>query len=424
MPTLNFYLEKRKSENKISRTENLPIMLYFSYDGKRFQYYTGEKTDLKYWDHGRQRLYEIAGSRLINDFLNYLDDEVWALYRRAKASGIRPGNDYFRSALKKSGSRNTHDFYDVFVKFIDEKHKDWSISTFRKVKTLYNHLRTFQVIYGFTAGFEKINNVFLDAFIEYFTEKLGHSNNTCQKNLVILKGFLKWATEKGYNHNDRFMTFKFPWSFGQKYGITPLSLNREELARFMGHRFEEENLQHARDIFCLMCFTGLRYEEVCSLKRRSVTEDWIHPGIIGKKHQRSIPLNKHARQILSLYNCREWGEDRCFTVYSNVTMNRQLKIAAETAGINDPVGSVIFSGNTERRRNIPKWQAMSTRIALNTFIMTAFDTGINEGMVMELTGHRSLAGIRRYESALSEMKKKEIGKFDDLLYPSPLERGR
>jgi integrase len=424
MASLNYYLEKRRSSSNLSRRENLPILLYFSYEGKRFQYYTGEKTDLKYWDHISQRVYDSSRGRQINDLLNYLNDEVWALYRKAKASGIKPGNDYFRNALRKSSRRSSYDFFDIFMRFIDEKHVSWSISTFRRVKTVYNHLRAFSETCGYMVSFEKINNVFLEAFIEYFSVRLGQSNNTCHKNLMILKSFLKWAGKKGFNHNSQFLAFSFPWMYGQKYGDSALVLNREELLQFMHHNLEEKNLQQARDIFCFMCFTGLRYEEVNILKKRSVTEEWIHPGIAGKRLQRSIPLNSYSGEILRKYSAEEWPEDRCFPAFSNVTMNRLLKKAAQKAGIDNSVEVIVYSGDTERRRKIPKWQVISTRLALGTFIMTAFEYGIGMDMVREFTGHRSLAGIRKYESVFLDMKKNEMSRLDGLTDHSPLERGR
>jgi len=85
---------------------------------------------------------------------------------------------------------------------------------------------------------------------------------------------------------------------------------------------------------------------------------------------------------------------------------------------------IIYSGTEERRRQIPKWKAMSGRLALHTFIMTAFESGINTHMVREFTGYRSLAGIRKYESAFMEMKQAEMKRFERMLDHSSTERGR
>ena len=424
MASLNFYLEKRKTGARLSRTENLPILLYFSYDGKRLQYYTGERSDLKYWDIKQQRIYPSHGGRQINDFLNYLEGKVWELYRMAKASGIRPGNEYFRNALRKGNNRSSYDFFDVLIQYIEEKQKIWSITTFREVRSFYNHLRAFSEVCGYTLSFEKINKVFLEALIGYFTGAMAHSNSTCRKNIMILKGFLKWAEGKGYHHNNQYLSFRFPWTYGQRYYPSPLALEREELLQFMEYKFEDHRLRQVRDIFCFMCFTGLTYREVYSLKRESVSEDWLYLSSTGKKIIRSIPLNSHALKILSECTGRQEQKERFFPGFSNVTMNYLLKKAAEKAGLDKPVQVIIYSGTDERRRQIPKWKAMSGRLALHTFIMTAFESGINTHMVREFTGYRSLAGIRKYESAFMEMKQAEMKRFERMLDHSSTERGR
>jgi integrase len=425
MASLNFYLEKRKSTNGRSRTEHLPILLYFSYEGKRFQYYTGERTDLKHWDHNLQRLYPLLPrSRQINDFLDHLNDEVWELYLKAKASGIKPGNDYFRNALGKSSTRTVHDFFDVYMKYIDEKYQGWSITTFRKVKSVYNHLRTFSDETGYSICFERINKVFFKAFIEYFTLRHNHSNTTCHKNLMVLKGFLNWASQKGYNRNSYYLTYRFPWKHVQKYSSSPLTLDRDDLFRFLGYEFAETKLQQVRDIFCFMCFTGLTLEAVNNLRKKSVTEDWIHLRKAGNGLLRSIPLNRYAGEILQRYTGREWPEHRCFPYFSNVTMNGLLKKAAELAGLSKQVEVIIYSGTTIIHRKIPKWQAISTRIACNTFIMNAFEAGINAPMVQEYTGLRSMATIRKHEDAFAEIKRSEMRRFDRLMDHSTHEPGK
>jgi integrase len=425
MASLNFYLEKRKSQNGRSRTENLPILLYFSYEGRRFQYYTGERADLKQWDYNRQRLNPLLPrSRQINDLLDYLNDEVWELYLKAKASGIKPGNEYFRNALGKNTIRNAPDFFDVYMKYIDEKCQGWSITTFRKVKTLYNHLRTFSDETGYSISFDRINKVFFKTFTEYFTLRHNHSNTTCHKNLSVLKGFLNWAWQKSYNRNSYYLTYRFPLKYVRKYGSMPLMLDRDELFRFLGCEFAEMKLQQVRDIFCFMCFTGLTLEAVKSLRKKSVTEDRIQLRMEGISLLRSIPLNRFAGDILQRYTGQEWPEQRCFPYFSNVTMNRLLKKAAKLADLGKQIELIIYSGKNVRHLKIPKWQAISTRIARNTFIMTVSEAGINAPMIREFTGLRSTATIRKYEDAFTDMKRSEMRKFDRLMDHSTHEPGK
>ena len=54
--TVNFYPEKRKDTNGKLIEKNVALNLFFSYDGKRLQYYTGQRMDLKKWDPDAQRV--------------------------------------------------------------------------------------------------------------------------------------------------------------------------------------------------------------------------------------------------------------------------------------------------------------------------------------------------------------------------------
>jgi len=178
MPSINFYIEKRKNPDGTTRAENLQILLYFSYDGRRFQYNTGEKCHLKHWDKENQRLYRnVIHGIQVNAYLENLGKELLTIYHEAKASGIRPGYDFLRSSLNNKGRSTEFGFFEAYMEFIDENFDRWTISTFRKVKTTYNHLRKFTDNSGFDLKFEKIDRYFFDEYINYFLDSYKHSNS-------------------------------------------------------------------------------------------------------------------------------------------------------------------------------------------------------------------------------------------------------
>ena len=56
--SINFYLEKRinKETGKLITEHVVPIILFFSFDGKRLQYYTGYRIDAVKWDTDNQKV--------------------------------------------------------------------------------------------------------------------------------------------------------------------------------------------------------------------------------------------------------------------------------------------------------------------------------------------------------------------------------
>jgi hypothetical protein len=77
MASTNFYLEKRKNKDGVIRTQQVPIYLFFSFNGKRFQHYTGERIDFKYWDEKKQRVKSnYPGAFEINAILDQLSEKV------------------------------------------------------------------------------------------------------------------------------------------------------------------------------------------------------------------------------------------------------------------------------------------------------------------------------------------------------------
>ena len=54
MASVKFYIEKRKDKAGRLKAKNVPVLLFFSFDGKRLQYYSGERIDSDDWDEENQ----------------------------------------------------------------------------------------------------------------------------------------------------------------------------------------------------------------------------------------------------------------------------------------------------------------------------------------------------------------------------------
>ena len=395
MASVNFYLEKRRDEYGRIKTRNVPILMYFSYDGKRFQLNTGEKTDFENWDFEMQKIHhKVPFSAQVNTYLNSIAVEVMNLYREARQMGIQPGNSYFRENIRNRKTHSGYNFFDVYIRFIEENNEKWSLYTFRKIKTNYRHLRDFSEKSGYQVDFDRINEDFYKKYTDYFLMK-GHSNSTILRNLNILKWFLNWSARKGYNKNMYYRHYKFPWDHSFKTDPANLFLGWDELMALYDIELKEQNLSEARDLFCFMCFTGLKHSQLKFLYMSSDIHNNINLQQFENREILSIPFSKYIQEILNRYN-RNRTVNNILPDISNVNMNRYIKAVGRLAGINQPVKIQIYKGLEKLTREIPKYKLFSTKVARNTFIFHSLRFGMPLQNILNITGLKTLHGIRKF----------------------------
>ena len=415
MASVRFYLEKRKDENGRTRTKQVPILLYFSFDGKRLQLNTGERINFSDWDFRAQRVLAPArGSKAMNRYLQSLADEVMGIYLEARTIGLNPGIDYLRKQIKYNRRKENIGFFDVFMLFIDENHHRWSIHTFRKIRTTYHHLRKFAETEQIEIEFSRIDRNFLEQYIRFFRIKYSHSNNTISKNLDVLKWFLNWATTRGYNKSLLYREFQLEWISKPRINQSDLVLDWEELMRIWQFEPLSTHLTEVRDIFCFMCFSGLKLSRIYQLKSSNVYPSYINLQGNGKFQSFNLPLNERAYGIINRYIDKEGADGNCFPYYRHPDFNRSLKQLAKDAGINRFVNVSFYSGTEKGSRQVPKYEVLSSKVAINTFLFNGLKLGISAEVLSFLTERKTFASVDRIRPVLENAAYDDIRKFDNL----------
>jgi len=415
MASVRFYLEKRKDENGRTRTKQVPILLYFSFDGKRLQLNTGERINFSDWDFRAQRvLVPARGSQAMNRYLQSLADEVMGIYLEAKTIGLNPGIDYLRKQIKYNRRKENIGFFDVFMLFIDENHHRWSIHTFRKIRTSYNQLRKFAETEQIEIEFSRIDRYFLEQYIRFFRIKYSHSNNTISKTLDVLKWFLNWATTRGYNKSLLYREFQLEWISKPRLNQSDLVLDWEELTRIWQFEPLSPQFTEVKDIFCFMCFSGLKLSRIYQLKSSNVYPGYINLQGNGKFQSYNLPLNERAYGIISRYIDKEGPDGNCFPYYRHPDFNRYLKQVAKDAGINRFVNVSFYSGTEKGSRQVPKYEVLSSKVAINTFLFNGLKLGISAEVLSFLTERKTFASVDRIRPVLENAAYDDIKKFDNL----------
>ena len=245
--------------------------------------------------------------------------------------------------------------------------------------------------------------------------KNDYCNRTIQKQIRILKSFLRWVSRHGYTINSGVLEFKLRLKVIPR---TVTFLKYKELMHFFHYEFpkEKEYLSKARDMFCFMAFTSLRYSDLAALKPVNLVEgclDFCTEKTDDKLH---IALNEHAQQIIEKYSLKKG--DTIFPVPSNQKLNDYLKEAAKLAGLDREISQVYFKGNTRHEDTYKFWEQISCHDARRTFVCCSLALGIPASVVMSCTGHSDYATMKPYIEVADETQKIQIEKWNTHQYKS------
>ena len=119
----------------------------------------------------------------------------------------------------------------------------------------------------------------------------GYKNRTINKQTTMLKCFLRWINQQeGYSIPDAVLSFSTNLKVMRR---TVTFLNYDELLNFSTFQFpnNDERLTRARDLWCFMAFTSLRYSDLSNLKTGHISDGRIDMMTQKTSDHISIPLS-------------------------------------------------------------------------------------------------------------------------------------
>ena len=400
---VRFYIERRKDGDGKLMVRERPVFMRASFRGQRVMIGTGMRVDFHGWDPERQRVRStFPGAHAANAWLDVHVETAELTWKALSGSREGPDPVRFRDVFLELRPRFSRGFFDVFFLFLESGVSRWSASTYRKVRTIYNHLRAMEEETGIRLTFQQMNGSFLERF-QTFCRKKGYSPATIRNEVGILVWFLNWATEQGYNIHREYRKFYSMLEPAGSPSGEVLSLQWEELMKILHYQSGNRKTDRIRDIFCFMCFTGIRFSELRNLKKQDVGEDAV---IVrrSKGQSRRLPLTRYSREIYRCYEHRYYMDNTAFPAMSVITVNKYLKRIAMEAGLNRKV-KPVKAGETD----VPLHERITAGIAVNTFIAHALALDIPMEVISGFTGVRHDSRVRRMKE---ELGKKEIARFD------------
>jgi len=396
-----FHIEKRKDAKGILLSAERPVFMSVTFEGQRVMIGTGVKVNMDGWDQKLQRIKEYhPGAQNLNNRLATMLEIADKTMEALKHSDSEVNTENFRKLFQQLKPRTSAGFFDLFFQFMESNSSRWSRATYGKIRTLYKLLREFEDKSGTSISFHTLDVIFLERFVSFCGDK-GYQYSTTYKTLNNLVWFLNWASDKGYNvYRDYHQFYKLMEAPKEKPQPT-LFLKWDELMRLKGYVTDMRRMERVRDLFCFMCFTGIRFSELQRLKKDDLKESQVQVKRPGGG-VRIIPMNSHALQLHHKYQKKYYLDNTAFPSISLITMNKYLRIIAEDLGFS----RMIYSSRLEEG-GMPLYKLLSTGTAVNTFIRNAVDLEIPVEIISRFTGIQNDSRVRRIKSdlAVEEMKK-------------------
>lgn len=425
-------MKKASFSTRAYVTKNGQIMIRVRWNGKKNEvgFSVGYSIDPMKWDSNKQLVksnttHRIGGkivyAREINNtiriFLGYIE-EIFIEYSLHNET---PGTADLKELVNEKLGRNKPEvpdndkkkaLKDIFKEFLSERvlEGNWSKAAEYKYRQMWLQLTSCDA----TIELDALDKNKLIQLTNWYINN-DYCNRTIVKQFRILKSFLRWISKNGYIIQPGILEFK------PKLKVIPkvvTFLKYKELMHFFEYEFpkEKEYLSKARDMFCFMAFTSLRYSDLAKLRPSNVIDGYLDFCTEKTDDKLRIALNEHAQKIIDKY---AWYKgDTIFPVPSNQKLNDYLKEAAKLAGLDREITQVYFKGNTRHEDTYKFWEQISCHDARRTFVCCSLALGIPPSVVMSCTGHSDYESMKPYIEVADETQKLEMDKWNTHQYKS------
>lgn len=366
----------------------------------------------------------------INEEIAEYREEIEGVFDKCALKNVVPTTDELKtmvnSALGRTdiGSTATtetikkktlNEMIDLFLsecgreKNWDDQAKEKYTQAFQHIKKANPHIRP-----------DKITIEHMYILREWYINNK-YRNRTINKQITMLKGFLKWLnTKTGYAVPAEVLNFETNLKVLPK---TVTFLHYDELLRFAHFQFDNDpgsRLSRARDYWCFMAFTSLR---ISDLKRLNVHH--IHDGRIEMFAKKTgehliIPLTEEAQRILNIYKGKETSEGLVFDIQSSQKLNDAVKDAAKASGLDRIINEVYYIGTERKEETFHFCDIISNHDARRTFVSCSLAMGIPAETVMKCTGHKSYNTMKPYIETATETQALEMEKWNKNQYRSKI----
>ena len=358
-------------------------------------------------------------SRLINERIDAILGAIEEAFSEYALAGVMPTSEDMRDLVnEKIGSvspfQDTQEsvidksLKEIFDEFLTEgaKERDWTSVVHYKYEQIWKQLMGCDS----NVSLDTLDKAKMIELKEWYVRN-NYRNRTITKQFKVLRSFLRWMKANGYPVQDSAIDYKLHLTVTKK-NVTYLTF--KEPKQFYKHQFAPNHkyLERARDMFCFMCFTSLRYSDLAQLKKAHVTSKGIDLYTKKTSDHITIPIIDYAQEIIDKYADYESEDSSLFPVPSAQKLNDYIKLAAKDAGLDREVVNTYFIG-TQRHDDVNKfYDIISCHDARRTFVCCSLAFGIPAPVVMSCTGHKDYESMKPYIEIASDTRRIELDKWN------------
>lgn len=263
---------------------------------------------------------------------------------------------------------------DEFIKLKKGKVKPQTMAGFAKIKS---KLTRYTKKYG-DLDMVDLNRKWFKHFVKTIvTGKIGKcSNKTIMLYTTIITGFIKEAAANGYAVNNDYLYFKKILTDHKKSKTLKAILSEEELLSMWECKELTKTQDLVRDLFIFQCQTGLRYGDLCRIKKGNIVKKDKEFYLVDFTTQkRAVEITIHLNSICVFIikkHCKRFKElsDKSFVFKNIPSVNNatgKLKAIGKQCKLNRPVYDSVAYGEKSTKRERKLHEAIGTHCARHTF---------------------------------------------------------
>ena len=414
--------KKKNLAQKFWNPSPTALYLFFSPDKScRIKYRTNYKILPKSWDFEKERLKPSASGALefnveLNNLANCCTREAM---RKKETNQFLSKEDYkqiVQDCIDRDNAVNSEiSISHLKTQFLSYKSNFVKEGTLKEYRTVFKGLEDFEKHKGTKLILREMDGKFLDQFEVFLSrkkntndgDKEGLLNDTIHKYISTLKVFLKWCNDNDYLvHPDVFKTQKT--NFKKKAYNEIIALSESEIQKLMNHDLSDRpSLERVRDLFCLLCFTGQRFEDLINFDPKDIKNNaWDFISVKVKKRV-IVPFEGYIAPAKDILERIGYSVPKI----SNQKFNEYIKTVGKLAGMDEIIKITRYSGKQKLVIEKRKYDFLSSHVGRRSMVTNLLSRNVPITLVQKLTAHSDIRTLMKYESANTDSLIDALNKF-------------
>ena len=414
--------KKKNLAQKFWNPSPTALYLFFSPDKScRIKYRTNYKILPKSWDFEKERLKPSASGALefnveLNNLANCCTREAM---RKKETNQFLSKEDYkqiVQDCIDRDDAVNSEiSISHLKTQFLSYKSNFVKEGTLKEYRTVFKGLEDFEKHKGTKLILREMDGKFLDQFEVFLSrkkntndgDKEGLLNDTIHKYISTLKVFLKWCNDNDYLvHPDVFKTQKT--NFKKKAYNEIIALSESEIQKLMNHDLSDRpSLERVRDLFCLLCYTGQRFEDLINFDPKDIKNNaWDFISVKVKKRV-IVPFEGYIAPAKDILERIGYSVPKI----SNQKFNEYIKTVGKLAGMDEIIKITRYSGKQKLVIEKRKYDFLSSHVGRRSMVTNLLSRNVPITLVQKLTAHSDIRTLMKYESANTDSLIDALNKF-------------